>query len=322
MSAKDEKNKRISELEAKISQLNEELADARFQTEREEEQRLYYQFIADFAFAWELWFEPNGTIKYCSPSCYDLTGFTANQVMASSGVKELLVYESYKSDFENFLKGALQQTVLQPTFEFQILTRSKQLRWCLMSVRGVYNKTGKYLGIRASVQDITQLKKAMGHISALEKGKQFDQRNRDRLRSELDLKDRELVTFLMQLSQKNELLSKARNLLHKKEPTDKLLNELSVLLNGGASQQVDWGMIEPQIEKIHPGFLERLSGRYPTISVKDKRLCSYVRLGLSSKEIAGLLNITPKSVEIARVRLRKKLNMPPRKRLIDYLIQV
>ena len=58
------------------------------------------------------------------------------------------------------------------------------------------------------------------------------------------------------------------------------------------------------------------------LSVKDKKLCAYLRLGLSSKEISGLLNITPKSVEIARVRLRKKLRLIRKIRLVNYLGQL
>jgi DNA-binding CsgD family transcriptional regulator len=81
-------------------------------------------------------------------------------------------------------------------------------------------------------------------------------------------------------------------------------------------------MIESQIEKIHPGFFNRLQAKHPSISVKDKKLCAYLRLGLSSREIAGLQNITSKSVEIARIRLRKKLKLSDKIRLANYLNQL
>ena len=100
------------------------------------------------------------------------------------------------------MKGALSQSLLSQSLEFRILTRTKQIRWCVMNVRGVYDEKGKYLGVRASVHDISRLKNAMGHISDLEKGKEFDQRNKQRLQNQLELKDRELVSFLLQLSQK------------------------------------------------------------------------------------------------------------------------
>lgn len=318
--------KRIQELESKLSGMKLELENARFQHESESEKRRFYQLIADFAFGWELWFDPKGQIKYCSPSCYDLTGFTSNQIIGSSGIKELLVYEIDRIKYAGFLEGALNQVLVNQSLEFRILTRTKQLRWCIMSVRGVYDEKGKYLGIRASVQDTTRLKNAMGHISELEKGKEFELRTKQRLQSELELKDRELVSFLLQLSQKNELISKSANLLKKgKLGDDKhikiVLEQLEEILKGNSVQTPDWVMIEKQMEKSHPGFLNRLQTKYPVISVKDQKLCCYIRLGLSSKEISGLLNITPKSVEIARVRLRQKLQLPSKIRLSTFIMQ-
>nr|WP_319273396.1 PAS domain S-box protein [uncultured Draconibacterium sp.] len=322
-----DQNKRIEELEQELSKLKLELENSRFQEEQEREKRLFYQMIAEFAFAWELWFEPNGKIKYCSPSSSDLTGYTANQIITSPGIAALLVYDADKEKYNNFLTGALNQTLVNQTLEFRVLTRTKQLRWFMMNVRGVYDKVGKYLGIRASVLDISRLKQAMGHISELERTKEFDSRNKQRLQTELEMKDRELVSFLLQLSQKNELLTKTVHLLQSEESVQvkkasSLIKKLKDLLQANAVQPVDWSMVENQVEKIHPGFLDRLQKRHPKVSVNDKKLCSYIRLGLSSKEIAGLLNITSKSVEISRVRLRKKLGINAKIRLVNYLEQL
>lgn len=320
-------DKRIKELEAELSSLKYDLENVKFQLSDETEKHLFYQLIADFSFGWELWFQPNGKIKYCSPSCYDLTGFSANQIIASSGITELLVFDEDKARYSEFFINALNQSLVNQALEFRILTLTKQIRWCVMNVRGVYNKHGKYLGIRASVQDVTRLKKAMGHISELQRGKEFELRNKQRLQSELELKDRELVSFLMQLSQKNELLAKVSNLLRKSQNEPRknkefILNEVSELVGSNSILSVDWNVVESQVEKAFPGFLSRLAGKHPSITNNDKKLCSYIRLGLSSKEIAGLLNITPKSVEVSRVRLRKKLKLPPRNRLINYLLDI
>lgn len=328
VSNNQDKNKtRIRELELQLSDLKLELENLHYQNEAESEKHQFYQLIADFTFGWELWFGSKGEIKYCSPSCYDLTGFTANQIISSSGILDLLVYITDRDKYSSFLVEALNQSLVNQSFEFRILTRTKQLRWCIMSVRGVYNRQGKYLGIRASVQDITRLKNAMGHILELEKGKEFEIRNKQRLQTELELKDRELVSFLLQLSQKNELLAKAKNLLLEGKEADSkklrlIFEKLDSLVKSGSLQQLDWAMIENQLEKSHPGFLNRLKAKHPSVSPKDEKLCVYIRLGLSSKEMSGLLNITPKSVEIARVRLRKKLQLPQKNRLLNYVSQL
>ncbi len=316
--------KRIRELESELSVLKLDMENLRFQLKNESKKHRFYKQISDFAFGWELWLEPDGTINYCSPSCYDLTGFTSNQIVASSRIEELLVYDSDKQAYAEFLTGALSQTLINQTLEFRILTRTKQLRWCMMSVRGVYNEQGKYLGIRASVQDITRLKSAMGHIQELEMVKEFEQRTKHRLQTELELKDRELVAILLQLSQKNELLVKTSNLLQNKEGLSPkiLIKQVTELLKTNLTQLIDWGIVENQMEKLYPGFLNRLNTKHPNITGNDKKLCSYIRLGLSSKEIAGLINITPKSVEIARVRLRKKLKIAQKHRLVNYLSEI
>ncbi len=318
---------RIRELESKLSDVIFDLEETKLQLKEEKEKRQFYQLISDFTFGWELWFEADKKIKYCSPSCFDLTGFTSNQIIASHTISDLLVYETDEKKFDDFLLNSLNQMLINQSLEFRILTRTKQLRWCHMSIRGVYNTQGKYLGVRASIQDITRLKRAMGNIRELEVGKEFQNRTKLRLQSEISFKDRELVTFLLQLSQKNELINKTINLINNlnfnnSEKSNNQIHQLNQLLKKEVSQSFDWTLIENKLENLRPGFWSRLKTRHPLISVKDKKLCAYLLLGLSSKDISGLLNITPKSVEIARVRLRKKFNLSSSIRLVIYLEQI
>jgi len=317
---------RVRDLEQQFSELKYLENDLKSKLGQETEKRRFYQLVADFTFGWELWFDPSGSIKYCSPSCFDLTGFTANQIVASGSIAELLVYQADRQKFSVFLEHSLTQAQVNQTLEFRILTRTKQLRWCMLNVRGVYDKQGKYLGIRTSVDDVTRLKKAMGQIHEMEAAKELENRSRQRLQTELSVKDRELVSFLLQLSQKNELLSTVKNQLRLLEKggsvkNPKITSQLIALL-GKQEKSIDWSLIENELDKVHPGFLNRIQVKHPVITLKDKRLCGYMRLGLTSREIAGLLNITAKSVEIARIRLRKKLKLPTKIRLTNYLDQI
>jgi len=318
---------RVRELETQLSELKFELKETKSLFAEEIEKQKFYQLIADFTFGWELWFEPSGKIKYCSPSCFDLTGYTSNQIIASESIAELLVYQTDRDKYAEFLSQSLDQMLVNQSMEFRILTRTKQLRWCIINVRGVYDKQGKYLGIRASIQDITRLKRAMGQIQEMEAVKELEDRTRQRLQTQLNFKDRELVSFLLQLSQKNEFISKVANQLKtlKSGATEKNMKQLLQLLElieVNVATPLDWSMVESQLEKIHPGFFNRLQAKHPTISVKDKKLCSYLRLGLTSKEISGLQNITTKSVEISRIRLKKKLKLSEKTRIVNYLNQL
>lgn len=323
----DKDLKHIRELETRLSELKPELEEARMLLAEEQERREFYQFVAEFTFGWELWLEPGGRIKYCSPSCFDLTGFTSNQIVAAESIAGLLVYEPDREKFNTFITESLDQMLINPSLEFRILTRHKQLRWCSATVRGVHDKQGRYLGIRVSVQDISRLKRAMGHIHNLAEEKELENRAKLRFKSQLDSKERELVSFLLQLSQKNEWISWITNQLKKiasgnqkniQEKLHALLRELEEV----PSSPVDWDSVALQLENLHPGFLGRLQAKHPVLTPKDKKLCAYLRLGLSSKEISGLLNVTFKSVEIARVRLRKKLKLSREIRLVAYLEQL
>jgi PAS domain S-box-containing protein len=323
----DKYKNRLRELETQLSEMKFELDGVKLMFSEEGEKRKFYQLIADFTFGWELWLDPSGKINYCSPSCFDLSGYTSNQIITAESISELLVFQSDRQRYSEFLANSLDQMLVNQSLEFRILTRTKQLRWCVMNVRGVYDRLGKYLGIRASVQDITRLKKAMGQIQEMEAVKELENRTRLRLQNQLNIKDRELVSFLMQLSQKNELLSKVANQIKaiSSAPNNKSLKNLSQLLEMlevNAATPLDWVTVENQLEKIHPGFFNRLQLKHPIITLKDKKMCGYLRLGLSSKEIAGLQNIAPKSVEIARIRLRKKLKITGKIRLANYLNQL
>lgn len=317
----------IRELELKISDLKFELEETREMLKREQEKGQFYQLVADFTFGWELWFEPTGKIKYCSPSCHDLTGYTANQVVSAKSVSELLVFTADREKFDQFLSNALNQFVINPSHDFRIMTRTRQIRWCSINVRGVYNRQGRYLGVRASIQDVTRLKKALGHINELSEGKNLENRSRQRLKSELDVKERESVAFLLELSRKNELIARIARQLRKmanngSKDFSEQVGKILQLIENAAVNSVDWELVEVQIEKLNPGFLGRLSLKHPKLTQKDRKLCACIRLGLTSKEIAGLNNLAPQSVEIARVRLRKKLKLHHETRLTNYLFQL
>ena len=72
-------------------------------------------------------------------------------------------------------------------------------------------------------------------------------------------------------------------------------------------------------EEVHPRFFQALTQRTPGLSLTDIRHCAYIRLDLDTKEIARLLNIAPTSVQIARVRLKKKLELDRTQDLKEFI---
>lgn len=98
----------------------------------------------------------------------------------------------------------------------------------------------------------------------------------------------------------------AQLLLIQKE-NEKMLTILADFEKAG-SQRL-WPEFQLSFNILHPGFYERLSEEFPTLTPNEKRLCAFLRLNLSTKEIAAITKQTPRSIDIARTRLRNKLNL-------------
>jgi DNA-binding CsgD family transcriptional regulator len=84
----------------------------------------------------------------------------------------------------------------------------------------------------------------------------------------------------------------------------------------------DWNFFEEAFNNADQDFLKKIKDIHLSLTPNDLRLCAYLRLNLSSKEIASLLNISSKSVEIKRYRLRKRMNLEHGTNLISYILSV
>ncbi len=145
------------------------------------------------------------------------------------------------------------------------------------------------------------------------------------LDKELKFRQNEMVTMAMSIIQKNEFLndlkkeiSKIRTTVDDLDTRDKL-NKLSLMISQNLALDHEREKFRMHLDEQNSKFLRRLSEKYPNLTDNDKRLIALLRLNLSSKEIASLLNISPKSVEMNRYRLRKKLKVSPKVNLTDFI---
>jgi DNA-binding CsgD family transcriptional regulator len=113
----------------------------------------------------------------------------------------------------------------------------------------------------------------------------------------------------------NQILEKSTNPTVKKE-VQHLLN----LLNFDSKLDEDWEQFAFHFDQVHVNFLKRLRDQFPQLSSNDYKLCAYLRMNLSTKEIAPLMNISVRGVEASRYRLRKKLNLPNDVNLTDFIL--
>lgn len=141
------------------------------------------------------------------------------------------------------------------------------------------------------------------------------------LQHEIEFKESQLSAMALQMMQKNELLKELEQKLG--QDTENQPNtELRKIISKGWNHDNDWNDFNAVFEGINHNFYARLKTAYPDISPNDLRLCALIKLNLSIKEMAGVLNISPDSVKTARYRLRKKLQLNTEDNLTDFIISL
>lgn len=156
---------------------------------------------------------------------------------------------------------------------------------------------------------------------------QITKLQKKQLEADVEFKNKELATTTMHLVQRGKLLSKIGDELLplvKQTSSKETANDLKKvirLLNEAKKLDNDWDQFAIHFDHVHANYLSNLKDKYPNLSPSDLKLCAYLKLNLSSKEIAQLLNITPRAVEVSRYRLRKKLGLKPEVNLFDFLFK-
>jgi DNA-binding CsgD family transcriptional regulator len=128
-------------------------------------------------------------------------------------------------------------------------------------------------------------------------------------------RDKELANQTMDLIHKNKFLVKISEELDKvsRSSSDPMINHKIDVLIQKINKEIDnerqWEIFETAFDDVHEDFLKRLKQKYPSLTPKELKLCAYLRLNISTKELAPLMNISIRGVEICRYRVRKKLDI-------------
>ena len=141
-------------------------------------------------------------------------------------------------------------------------------------------------------------------------------------------KSEELARTTLNIVRKNEILLdikkevqsiyrsiKEENLVALRRKSLRLLGQIDTNIE----HDKDLETFQSSFDSVHHDFFQRLSQAYPELTVKERMLCAYIQMNLLSKEIAPLLNISVRSVELARYRLRKKLRLSEGENLAEFL---
>ena len=233
-----------------------------------------------------------------------------------------------------------------PPGEYQLLVRKYVTRGPFPELRlkievrpAWYNTMWAYLlyalllgvamqvGLRMRLGNLKRKEQAKLEAERLEEQQRLQQLKSEMLEVELKNKSNELTLQTTALVKRNEAIQSFLKELDEQKHTlgdrypNKLYNRLRKLMEDGLNDQADWLQFESYFNSAHHNFMERLRQRYADITMGDLRLCCLLRMNLSTKEIASLLNVSVRAIEIRRYRLRKRLSLESDTNLVDFLLK-
>ncbi|AOW10712.1 helix-turn-helix and ligand-binding sensor domain-containing protein [Flavobacterium gilvum] len=142
------------------------------------------------------------------------------------------------------------------------------------------------------------------------------------LQLELQSKSLEIAGKSLSIAKQSEMIENIQNILDTESDLNKLKSEIKKTIKINAVNKHEWEVFESNLSLMNNEFIIALSKKYPNLTPKDIKLCVYLKMNLSSKEIAPMMNISFRGVELHRYRLRKKLGLAQEESLSMFLLSV
>ncbi len=206
-------------------------------------------------------------------------------------------------------------------YEIDMLTKDKKIYRLkmniLLAVLIIIFLTGVLLTVRYKI-----IVKKQNQLR--EKETELHKIQQELLKSELNSKDSDLMSFALHIVQKNKLLKELehdlKELAKSSAPeTNKRLREMSLHIKQMLQIQEDIDLFDQKVSQTYDGFFHKIKEHFPTLTKNEERLCALLKLKLSSKEIASINNTSVKAVEMSRYRLRKKCGIDNNTSLTEYI---
>lgn len=142
------------------------------------------------------------------------------------------------------------------------------------------------------------------------------------LELEVQTKSSEVAGKSLSIAKQSEMIDNIREILQREDDPDRLKSEVLKAIKINAVNKHEWEIFENNLSYIHQSFISAISSQHPQLTSKDIKLCVYLKMNLSSKEIAPLMNISFRGVELHRYRLRKKLALATDDSLYKFMISI
>ena len=269
---------------------------------------------------------------------YRLKGFDKNwSEWSDKTEKEYTNLPAGNYSFEIKARNNLGNESAAIGYQFIVLPRWYRTNWAygcfsfalVLLVVNFYKRQRKKLFAQQKKYEEEQEKISYLHQLEIDKAEsELVTLRNEKLQSEIDFKNSELATSAMHLVQKGELIAKIKTELNHimkaigNEKTVAELKKMIKVLSEDDKMDKDWEHFAQHFDKVNSDFVLVLKEKHSNITANEIKLCTYLRMNLSSKEIAQLMNISVRGIEISRYRLRKKLGIGSEVSLFDYLINL
>jgi DNA-binding CsgD family transcriptional regulator len=223
------------------------------------------------------------------------------------------------------------ETVQKTEFDFEILppwyrTYPAYALYILL-IYGVAYWTVRVIKIKVHRAKIRELRKKDAEMKEKERQFLLDSHEKEmemlelkneNMKFKLKSKSQELSNILLNQVNKKELLQDIKSDLKSlqatlKEKDFEVCNRKMVVLQGKISksieQEIDWTKFEDNFDIVNDYFLQRLTEKFPWLNKNERKLCIYIKMGMITKEIAPLMNLSIRGVEMMRYRMRKKMGL-------------
>lgn len=237
---------------------------------------------------------------------------------------------SSRLEFNNLNAGVYRLEVISDVaelplvFDFEIETPIWRRSWMML----LYVFLGVLLFFGGAVLVNWQMTRKYKRMKALKEKKLQDIRTRmenQQLQMAVRSKNKEIANTAANLMQKNKILLQLKEAVIQLSKTSgshfsgKSIQKIIHLIDVNRTTDADWKLFETHFKEINESFYKKLVNKHPHLTPGDLKLAAYLKLNLSSKEIAALMNISVRGVENKRYRLRKHLNLASATSLVDYL---
>ena len=264
----------------------------------------YQYLLEDVQDSWSEWsVKTMVNFKNLSPGTYT---FKVRAKVANSSPENIATYTF---------------TIKKPWYR----TNLALLIYLLLSiVLGYYINNAYKKFYQKQAQKLIEENNLLLEIKELETEQQLMKIRNEQLTQDVDEKNKELAVSTMSLIKKNELLAVIKEDLKKTSEADANKNIKSVIttITRNINEEDTWNVFKEAFDNADKDFLKKIKQAHASLTPNDLRLCAYLRLNLSSKEIAPLLNISVRSVEIKRYRLRKKMDLTHEQGLVEYILSI